>query len=265
MNISPVSFKGVIKVTTRENRDSAPKTEYYRTTKKQDGEILNAAVQTMENIASKPYEYGEKPVYGKDTLVLHKTIEKFTGKELPKNLNDSKILLMGGSNDSSYFKMDKYNSGYNKIYYTDRFVLENRPSGRVTIDLMEPEERLAAAKETLGGIQTRISKMTGKDKDLRLNPNLVDGSKCHEGEYSKMEEVLNKTLFYLDGNIDGPQSEHLPVFESSKQAYDTLIDSITKITQSDEPVSKYTDPAYPVLNQKNMNNIRRAVYYLQSV
>lgn len=266
MNISPLNystplaFKGTIKVQTQSTNGGGVRTKYYQTTKKEDGEILSAAVHTLRENGFK------SDVYGKDTQVFHKTLEKIIGAPIPQpGLGNQKSLIMGGFNDFDYYKPDKYTSSYNKIFYKDDTM--SSPKSVVTVDLMQPEERLEAAKESMARIRNRLANMTKTSINPRLNPVLLNYTECKKEDYATIEEVLNKTLYYLDGNIGGADFvDKAPVFDNAQEAYDTLVEGLNKTTKTGHILYGFAPNEKPAdLGKEDMNSIRRAVYYLNAV
>lgn len=263
-SIQPVSFKGIVKVTSKENKDAKPQTRYYTTTKKQDGELLKAAADNLRSIG---YKEG---VYGKDTYKFHNTLEKVIGTEIPQpGTDNSKFFAIGGDVDNT-FHTKKYNTSYNKILYRDinTFSCDKYPSSVVTVDLMEPEERLEAARETLFKIQNKLADMSGAGFDLRLFSVLLEDTTKPEEKYADIETALNETLYFLDGNIGGPDFlDKTPEFKSSKEAYDKLIENLIKVTGINDIMflNNSNRAVNPVFGDKEMDCVRRAVYYLDKL
>lgn len=259
-NSTPLAFKGTIKVQTQDTRGGAVRTKYYYTNKKEDGEILSSAVHTLRENGFK------SDIYGKDTQNFHKTLEKIIGAPIPQpSLGDKKSLIMGGFSDSDYYKPDQYTSSYNKIFYKDETMAN--PMSIVTVDLMQPEERLEAAKETMARIRNRVAQMTGTSQNTRLNPVLLDYTACKRSKYPELEEVLNKTLYYLDGNIGGADFvDKAPEFEDSQSAYNALVKSINNAAKINNLIYGFgPEENSKDISKEDMNNIRRAVYYLDAV
>lgn len=265
MNVSPISFKGVVKVTTKDGRESKPQTKYYYTNKKQDGMLLKAAADNLQSIG---YKEG---VYGSDTYQFHRTLEEVLKTTVPQpDKGFSKFLAIGGDVDD-LFHTKKYNTSYNKILYRDLNSFSmNYPTSDVVVDLMNPQERLEAASVTLSEIQDKLADMTGINKDMRISPNCLESTVLPPEKYADIEEIFNRTLFFLDGNIGGADFlDRTPDFKDSSEAYEKLVDNLQtvagiKSSESFSPVVKY-DSSNMELSQKDMNSLRRAIYYLDKI
>ncbi|MBS4759690.1 MAG: hypothetical protein KHX03_03210 [Clostridium sp.] len=256
MNISPLSFKGLITIQTKESKNSPTVTHTYKTTKKQDGMLLKAATDTLQTIGYKEH------VYGSDTYKFHKKLEEIIGRRIEQpSMGDGKFLAIGGDNNN-LFNTQKYDSSYNKIFYSD-ISMQNKPKSTITIDLMEPEERLKGAMESFSKIEDRIYKMFHSiKKDDRFNF-LTRG--IPKEKYGKMEEILNKTLYYLDGNINGPDfSDKAQNLHNSYHAYETLMKNLLPAAGKKYSLQEFDEFRYPILEEKDYNKVKRAIYYLQS-
>lgn len=257
MNISPISFKGLITIQTKESQNSPTVTHTYKTTKKQDGMLLKAATDTLQTIGYKEH------VYGSDTYKFHKKLEEITGRKIEQpSMGDEKFLAIGGSNNN-LFNTKKYDSSYNKIFYSD-ISMQNKPKSTITIDLMEPDERKKAAQETFNKIQSKIKEMfTSVVDDPRFDQvtfNIPD-EKC-----AKMETILNKTLYYLDGNIGGPNfADKSPFLNNPYVAYETLMKNLLPTAGKKYEKLPYEEFRYPKLSKQDYEKVRRAIYYLQCV
>ena len=86
-------------------------------------------------------------------------------------------------------------------------------------------------------------------------------------ESGRIEEVLNKTLYYLDGNIGGADFvDKTPVFDNAQEAYDSLVEGLNKTTKTGHILYGFAPNEKPAdLGKEDMNSIRRAVYYLNAV
>lgn len=255
MNINPISFQGTITVKTPDKDSTKQVENIYKTTKKQDGELL----KNVSDIISR--KNPTQDLYGRDTLQLHRTLEKITGREIEQgNLGNGKSLYIGGSSPSN--SNQKYDSTYNKIYYSDAG-LTNGKNTSIVIDLMEPSERKAAATETLSNIRQRIKEMfVSNGNDDRLKAPLDN---IPEEKFGKLEEVLNKTLFYLDGNIDRPKMESkAPSLYNAYHAYEALTEKICEVTGLDYKQLVRDEFRCPLLEPNDKLSVRRAIYYLQN-
>lgn len=255
MSISPLSFKGLITVKSRENGSFS--TQTYKTTKKQDGELLKAASDTLQSIGYK------ENVYGRDTVKFQQKVEEIIGKKLESsNLGNGKFLAIGGDIDD-FFHSKKYDTTYNKIFFND----DHNHFGKqtfVTVDLMEPKERQVAADVAFANVKAKIKNMFCSTKG---DERLVGISKSlPEDRYAKMETVLNRTLYYLDGNIGGADFvDKAPKFGNSYQAYEELMENLLPAIGKKCYEIPYDEFRCPILSEKDYDNVSRAVYYLKSV
>ncbi len=268
MNISPISFKGLITVTTATN--SGVKTEEYRTTKKQDGEILAAFVKNNESIRDyqnetthnqKSLGYGNLDnVYGKHTKLFHETLESIIGKEIKQpSLGDSKELLMGGQTKQSY-SFSNYDSSYNKIYYYDSTI--KKPSSKVVVDLMEPEERKEAAVQSYVDISNIVDGMTNNfDERFYSEPTFNQKS---EGDFAKIETGLNSVLRALTGESAlSLLLKDAPEFETKTETYNTFVEKLNKFMGNDPIVKE--GPKEVNLSSKDNDKLRAAIHLLENM
>ena len=257
MSISPISFKGQITIKTyKSNNPKDITVETIKTTKQQDGELLKSAVDTMRSIGYKEH------VYPCDTQCFHKTLEKIVGHKIQQAPATNKFFYMGGlTNDSYKSYLSEYNTSYNKLFYNDQSF--QKPLTYITVDFMEPEERQASAMTKLSNIQHKIETMFNcKDSD----PNFSHYSyKVLPKNYSIMEEILANTEMLLNGYFDGPDfPDKTKEFADSKEAYNALIKNLMKASGMNYRNTSLVISIKEQLNKKDMNNIRRAVHYLEN-
>lgn len=260
MSISPISFRGEITLKTYINDNPKDaKVETIKTTKQQDGMLLKSAAETLRKIGYKEH------VYPKDTQSFHETLEKVVGRPIQQNQACNKFFCIGGKtgNVNEYQAyLTKYNTSYNKLFYNENSF--SRPITSVTIDFMEPEERHSAAMEKLSSIQNKVKTIFNcKTND----PNFSNYSYNVKPEkYALMEEILATTEKILDGYFEGPDFLiHTHTFQNSEEAYNALMKNLMKAAGMN-----YKAPAQQVIDNKelgtkDMNNIRRAVHYLELI
>ncbi len=259
MSISPISFRGQITIKTyKSNNPKDITVETIKTTKQQDGMLLKAAVNTLQSIGYKEH------VYPHETKNFHTTLENIVGRPIEQAKGGEKFFYMGGvTGTSSDYKpyLAKYNTSYNKLFYNDQSF--NRPLTCVTVDFMEPEERLTAAMKKLSNIQQKIETIFNcKTSD----PNFSHYSyKVSPKNYSTMEEILANTEMLLNGYFEGPDLlDKTKQFADSKEAYNALIKNLMKASGMNYRETSLEIPTQEQLSKKDMNNIRRAVHYLEN-
>ena len=258
MKIAPISFKGTITITTYKDNNTKEITKV-RTTKKQDGMLLKEAT----NIISK----------NGDAKKFHHKIQQSIGKEIKSNPQTISHLYIGG--DCLYSNQQPYDTSYNKIYYWEGGCY-TYPKTNITIDLMEPRERLSAAKKSLEKIHTKIEQMFNtKTYDCRFNKMLIHAT---PEDCAKAEEIIERTRYYLNGYIDGTCTSHLAKdCQTPAKAYESLVKGIMKALNYDH-IEKTTSPNTNIFKNKIENNentieisskdfdaLKRAVHYLDSM
>lgn len=260
MNISPVSFKGLITVKSRKDKDSPWIEKTYKTTKKEDGELLRAASENLRQIG---YSFD---VYGKDTVRFHNNLEKIVGEEIPQdNLGNTKSLIMGGHCVGDYYQ-NKYDSSYNKIFYKDTNGFNRGSSSSVVIDLMEPEERFDAAMDTLSNVQKQMKNIFATNSlDERLSKFSPEKTNLPKEKYAKLEEVLNKTSQYLDGVYGGPIHYDLPPVANDNQLYELLTEKLMTALGLKYEVNHNEKHNTPCLQEKDVAKVAMAICYLDSI
>lgn len=276
MNISPLSFKGLITVQTRKSKDEPPTTEVIRTTKKQDGEILSAFVRNTKTIQNHINQtrlnkdhigYGDlENIYGRQTALFHKTLESIIKKEIPQpSLSDPKRLHLGGFSKGDYSYPNKYDTSYNKIYYGDAGFIRY-PSSSVVVDLMEPEERKTALEERFIEVSRKLKQLTNYDDyNMPIYANLERDA--NPENYAKIEEKLSRVLAQLDGHSDGPDfRKYTKDFGSSEETYKELTKSLKRTMGLYIPkCEKMTiDPKVKNLPQATVDKMRRAIHILNN-
>lgn len=277
MNISPLSFKGLITVQTRKSKDEPQTTEVIRTTKKQDGEILSAFVSNTKTIQDHINQtrlnkdhigYGDlENIYGRQTALFHKTLESIIKKEIPQpSLGDPKRLHLGGFSKRDYSYPNKYDTSYNKIYYGDAGFIKY-PSSSVVVDLMEPKERKTASEKRYIEVKEKLAQLTDyRDLQLCMSPDENDHSKNPEN-YAKIEEKMSIVLAQLDGHLDGPDfREHTKDFGSPKETYKELAKSLKRTMGITPHEREKTGPGPKVenLSQSTVDRMRRAIHVLNN-
>lgn len=222
-----VSFTGQVLVMTYPKSGEKPIKQTFKTSKLQDGQILAETAKTLRQLG-----FREK-VYGKDTLNLHKLLEKTLNTTIAQpGTGNGKCLEIGGYTKDSYYGKPEYDTSYNKIFYNDKSY--SYPNSRVIIDLMEPEERKAACDKILVRIKNTLKGMTGVE-DTTLDNVKYKGKSGMD--FTEIEVKLMNTLKDLDGYLEGPD----PIITARKYspAKAVLLDS-----------AKTPEKAYNILLQK---------------
>ena len=259
MHISPVSFKGTITIRKIVLGNSSPNKESYHTTKQQDKELMELAQKSARENITKP------ALYSQDVEKFIKKIEEITGYEsLDSNPTDEKLLMTGGIAEGNK-NFAKYNSAYNKIFFSDAKHEFGKEYTEVTIDTLEPEERKELAKITMQRIQKALLTDYNIMDDRRLDVDLIDLSNRQITDFPNIEKVLAKVLFYLDGNVDTPDPmEYAPKFYNGRQAYLALFNRIQKLIGTNLQEVEGAE-AIAVFNDKHMESMTRAVCYLKKL
>lgn len=252
MHISPLSFKGTIVINTHKDRNIAEK-QIIHTTKRQDGELLKEACDILQ------YKYTTPAycLYPKETSNLHKKIEEIAQRPISQNHYDSNALYIGGK--SLYKYQQPYYTNYNKIFLTEGTF--HYPKNEIVIDLMEPKERLASAKEYWNKIQKRTESIFNtKSQDLRFNQIYL---KSNPIEPIIAEALLAQTLSLLDGHIDGTEfAKKVENCNTPEQAYESLMKNLLKIMGCEYKPASTQIMDTPELTKQNFRCVKRAVYYL---
>ena len=255
MKISPIPFKGTIIVTTNKDNDSS-ETVLIKTTKKQDGELLKATTDIFKYETKTPLQ----TLYRENTTKLDKKLEEIAGKTA-KLSNDARSLFIGG--ESLYKYQQQYNTSYNKIYYRN----ENSysyPQKSIVIDLMEPRERLFAAKGSTDKIKKRIEEIYKTPiYDTNFYKILVSSSPSN---CTKAEEAMERVRYYLDGQIDGTDnSVYAKNCDTPANAYKALLKGIMKVMGSQYEKQINVIDENIQIESDDLNKIKRAVHYLDCV
>ena len=257
MTISPLSFKGQITIKTYKNNNLEDvSVETIKTTKQQDGMILKSAVNTLQSVGYKEH------VYPRDTQCFHKTLEKVVEHPIEQAKGGEKFFCIGGLTDDSYKSyLAKYNTSYNKLFYNDQSF--NRPLTAVTVDFMEPEERHAAAMKKLSNIKSKVETMFNCQKQ---DENFSHYSyKIKPENYAKMEEILANTEMLLNGYLDGADFlSKTRTFTDTNEAYNAFMKNLMKASGMNYSNTSHIISTDEQLSEKDMNKIRRAVYYLEN-
>lgn len=241
-SIQKIPFKGTIKISTQKDRDSSQETNYYRTTKKQDSDILKAVINTFKN------SNGTK-ITSEDTLELKQTIEKVTGQKINDIFSKrEKSLYIGDSSDTSY----------NKIYYNDSFL--EFPINKITIDLMDPSERLDAAMEIMSKIQKKLSQITNTKVDKRIDPKILQKTSLDPEKYAEIEDCLSQVYEMLNNNPQSPYYKKTTITQNNYQ-YETLIKNILEVCKIknsiDATQNNYIKPVYTTADVENIDKINQ--------
>ena len=245
-----ISFHGTIKVTTRNDNSSEAETKYYKTTKRQDSEILRSLINVFKTAQN------NGKLFGKDTLDFHKTIEKITNQNIKQShLSCDKHLFVGGSND-------EYDTTYNKIFYSDAFWTS--PSSKITVDLMEPQDRLDAAEKLLGEIQKKISETANTPMDARLNPEVLKKTELPPERYSEIEDRLSETLRILNENSrDIDYLRYSEKFDTQQEAYEKFVKDVLLACGIKTPIKNAKQKEIkPEFLFSDLDNVRRAIHNL---
>ena len=207
-----------------------------------------------------------KPViYTNDTIEFKNKIEDITGKELiDYNPGKPKVLMLGGIPED-YRDFERYNSANNKIFYRDTNHDYMPKYTKVIVDTLEPEDRKKLADVAMKRIQKTLKEDYRIQEDKRLDADLIGLSNKQITDFSRIEKILAKTLFYLDGNIDRPDPiKDAPKLYNARQAYLALFNRLQKVIGTNLP-EKENEEAIAVFTDEKMEYMKRAVGYLVNV
>lgn len=255
MHISPINFKGTISIyKNTPNYDYVE--EHYHTTKQQDKDLFEITNNTIKNNRTK------KASYTKDTLDFRNKIEEIICKPLEDyNPTTPKWLLLGGVPEGMN-NVERYNSAYNKIFYKDTNTNFFSPKVMVVVDALEPEERKEAASIAMNRIQETLKNDYEIRFDERLDMDLISLSNKSIVDFPKVEKILAKTLFYLDGNVDTPDPiDYAPKLYNARQAYLALFNRLQKNIGINIPEKEHAE-AIATFKDEKMEYMKRAVGYL---
>lgn len=258
MHIPPVSFKGTLSV-YRFTPNHQTVIENYHTTKQQDNELVELAQENMKKNMTKPV------IYANDIIEFKNKIEDITGKELiDYNPGKPKVLMLGGIPED-YRDFERYNSANNKIFYRDTNHDYMPKYTKVIVDTLEPEDRKKLADVAMKRIQKTLKEDYRIQEDKRLDADLIGLSNKQITDFSRIEKILAKTLFYLDGNIDRPDPiKDAPKLYNARQAYLALFNRLQKVIGTNLP-EKENEEAIAVFTDEKMEYMKRAVGYLVNV
>lgn len=254
MRISPITFKGTL--TIRNTVYDIPSEVSYHTTPQQDKDLVEITQKTMLENMRKP------EISIEDTKEFIKKIEDITGKQLKiSNPQNPKFLMMGGIPED-YDNFERYNSAFNKIFFGDINAKNLSRDTKIIVDTLEPEERKELASLAMKRIQKTIKDYYSVKQDLRLNADLISYSNKQITDFPKIERILTKVLFYLDGNVDTPDPiKYAPKLYNARQAYLALFNRLQKVIGTNLPEKEHEE-AIAIFKEEKMEYMKRAVGYL---